>query len=374
MQSRICLISIVVSTAILGSSACGAVPPLSATPTPALAASPTLVPTETSDPTPGPGRLETGEITSRALAGNLLGDPATRTFQVYLPAGYDATNQRYPVAYVLHWYTGTYVTFSGTTSASLEAPISSHNVKPMILVFPDASNKLGGSMYRSSATIGDYETYLAQELVQQIDATYRTLPDRESRGVMGCSMGGIGAIHLGLKYPNVFGVAAPMSPTTYDFQDDPQWETLARFLMYVPQNMDDFRRMPLQAKFLIAMAAATAPNPDKPPFYLDMPLKDVGGKVEIVPEVFDKLNAVDPMSDVRPYLAQPVRLRGLLVYNDTDNGDSPAESAFELDAAHRFDKTLTTLGIAHEYAEVNAGHCEFDFSPILEFMGAHLMY
>jgi pimeloyl-ACP methyl ester carboxylesterase len=355
MQSRIRLISILISAAILGSSACGAMP--------APPATPTLVPTETIVPTPGPSRLETGEIMSQALANNLLGDAAKRKFQVYLPPGYDASNQRYPVVYVLHWYTGTYITFSDTTSASLEALIASHNVKPMILVFPDASNKLGGSMYRSSATIGDYETYLAKELVQQIDATYRTLPDRESRGVMGCSMGGMGAIHLGLKYPDVFSVAAPMSASAYDFQDDPAWRTLGRFLMYVPQNMDDFRRMPLDAKFLIAMAAATAPNPDKPPFYLDMPFKDVGGKVEIAPEVFDKLNAVDPMSDVRPYLAQPVRLRGLLIYNDTDNGISRDEAAFELQAVHRFEQTLSTLGISHQYTEIDAQHCNFTSRP-----------
>jgi hypothetical protein len=45
-----------------------------------------------------------------------------------------------------------------------------------------------------------------------------------------------------------------------------------------------------------------------------------------------------------------------------------------LEAVHRFDEALTSLGIAHEYAEVNSGHCSFDFSPILEFMGTNLTY
>jgi hypothetical protein len=141
---------------------------------PTVASLATLAPTETSVSTPGPGRLETDEITSQALAGNLLGDPATRKFQVYLPSGYDTSNHRYPVVYVLHLYPGDYMSFSGQTPRSLETLIAGDKVEPMILVFPDAYNKLGGSMYWSSPTIGDYETYITRELVQQIDATYRT--------------------------------------------------------------------------------------------------------------------------------------------------------------------------------------------------------
>ena len=83
----------------------------------------------------------------------------------------------------------------------------------MILIFPDANNQLKGSIYLSSPTIGDYETYIAQEVVDLVDATYRTIPDRNSRGITGCSMGGDGSIYLALKYPGVFSVAAPASAT-----------------------------------------------------------------------------------------------------------------------------------------------------------------
>ncbi len=94
----------------------------------------------------------------------------------------------------------------------------------MILVFPNASNKLGGSMYLSSPTIGDYETYLTRELVDFVDANYRTLAQRDSRGITGCSMGADGAMHLALKYPDVYSVAAPYSGT-YDWAKDP-WLTI----------------------------------------------------------------------------------------------------------------------------------------------------
>jgi hypothetical protein len=78
------------------------------------------------------------------------------------------------------------------------------------------------------------------------------------------------------------------------------------------------------------------------------------------------------MNDVTLYLAQPIRLRGLLIFTDADKGDTPEWVAQNLDDNRRLDKDLTSLGIAHQYTEIDASHCIFDFSPILEFMGAIL--
>ena len=221
--------------------------------------------------------------------------------------------------------------------------------------------------------MGDYETYITQELVHQIDASYRTLPNRESRGVMGCSMGGTGALHLGLKYPNVFGVAAPMSAAIYDIENDPFWEIARSEFSSEPMNMADLNLLP-EIKIFFAIAAGAAPNPNKPPFYLDMPFANVNGKAQIVPEVFQKVNALDPMNDVINYLSQPMRLRGLLIFTDTDREDVPELAEFNMEAVRRFDKSLTELGIEHLYVEVDAAHCSFDWSPILEFMGTNLVY
>ena len=73
---------------------------------------PTATPVPNPTPTPvtlaAPGEVATtfGEITSQALAGNLLGDPTTRKYYILLPPDYAASDKRYPVVYVLHWYTG----------------------------------------------------------------------------------------------------------------------------------------------------------------------------------------------------------------------------------------------------------------------------
>jgi enterochelin esterase-like enzyme len=59
----------------------------------------------------------------------------------------------------------------------------------MIFVFPDSKTAHNGSMYSGSPTTGDYETFIAHDLVAWVDAHYRTLPDRRSRGLIGHSMG-----------------------------------------------------------------------------------------------------------------------------------------------------------------------------------------
>ena len=209
------------------------VPP---TPTPPTA-TPTSPAAAEASPTPAAaGKIETvqGKITSNALAGNLLGDPATRTYSVLLPPSYGASDKRYPVVYVLHWYTGKDYSMVGPMLAPYMSLLREDKVQEMIFVFPDASNTFGGSQYLSSPTIGDYETYVTQEFVELVDATYRTIPDRNSRGITGCSMGGDGSIYLALKYPGVFSVAAPAS-ATYDWARDPVlWEEGPELLLKDP--------------------------------------------------------------------------------------------------------------------------------------------
>lgn len=344
--------------------------PTTATPGPPTA-TPTLVP-PAATPAPSPpaaaGKIETieGQITSQALAGNLLGDPTTREFYVLLPPSYATSDKRYPVVYVLHHYTGNAFSMVGPIKLAYQNALRTGDLQEMIFVFPNANNTLGGSGYLSSPTIGDYETYLTQELVAQIDATYRTLADRSGRGITGCSMGGDGSIHLALKYPGTFSVAAPASGT-YDWARDPTWKDGTKGLESLPEDMADVRSLGWQARWLLAGAAAVAPNPAKPPFYLDMPVATVNGEAQIVPEVFDKMAAVDPVHDVDRYLAQPERLRAILIYHGNKDNNGPVELARD------FDKLLSDRGIEHQYLEINAGHCNFHFDPIVKFMSDHLV-
>ena len=109
-------------------------------------------------------------------------------------------------------------------------------------------------------------------------------------------------------------------------------------------------------------AAAAAANPDKPPFYLDMPVALVDGEAEIVPEVVDRIVAADPVHELDRYLSQPERLRAISLFH----GD--ADQMVPVELARSFDKLLSNQGIEHEYVEASFGHCDSDFGPIVQFM------
>ena len=343
-------------------------PPLPTPSQPAPTTKPSSTPPEpvgAGIPTPPKPGLHRGEITSRALANNLLGDPTTRQYYVYLPPGYDISDKRYPVVYVLHGYLQDATSYVLTVPTAEDSLIAKGEAREMIVVFADGSNRLGGSMYLSSPTIGDYETYITKELVSQIDLQYRTLPGRESRGITGCSMGGDGAAHLALKYPDVFSVAAPVSGT-YDWKADPSWEITRTYWDIQPQSWEDWPAIHFWSRAYLATAAAAAANPDKPPFYLDMPFEIIGGEAQIVPGVYERITALDPAHDVLNYLAQPVRLQGLMIY-DSDSGGT-------VEMARGFDKSLSEMGVPHEYVEVKGGeHCALDWAPVLKFMSDQLM-
>jgi enterochelin esterase-like enzyme len=353
--------------------ACGA-PPAEPTPAPpAATAEPTPVPatsTPLPEPTPAPkGRFEGGDITSQALADNLIGDPSTRRYDVYLPPGYDDGDERYPVVYVLHGWRGSYTDFS-KMGPQLKLLMAEGKAQPMILVFVDGDNTFWGSWYRSSPTIGDYESYITRELVDLVDNTYRTLPNPESRGITGCSMGGEGAIHLAFKYPEVYGVAAPVEGIyDYDLEDDswPRWEEGRA--AYEGEPDPPFRGVPWLVVWYTGGAAIAAPNPDKPPLYLDMPFEIADGEGQIVPDVYDKIVALAPKHEVHDYLDQPVRLRGLFIVQQQMNVPEQVASG------RKFDQLLTDLGVEHEYLELDADHCDDTwYGPVLEFMSDHLTF
>jgi enterochelin esterase-like enzyme len=124
-----------------------------------------------------------------------------------------AQSRRYPVIYDLHGYSLTAERWVGILKAreAIDRAIATGKAREMIVVFPDAMSLHNGSMYSSSVATGDWETFIARDLVSYIDSHYRTLAKRDSRGLSGHSMGGYGAFRIGMKRPDVFSVLYPMS-------------------------------------------------------------------------------------------------------------------------------------------------------------------
>src|SRR6266704_7002099 len=131
---------------------------------------------------------------------------------------YKATmNKRYPVVYMLHGFTDNDEKWMGLVKHWINLPnvidkaLASGESREMIVVMPNAFTRFFGSMYSNSVTIGDWEDFIAQELVQYIDAHYRTISDAASRGLAGHSMGGYGTMRIGMKHPEVFSSLYAMS-------------------------------------------------------------------------------------------------------------------------------------------------------------------
>jgi S-formylglutathione hydrolase FrmB len=86
------------------------------------------------------------------------------------------------------------------------------NTRELIVVMPNGFTRFKGSMYSNSIAVGDWETFITKELVGYIDSHYRTLPQAASRGLAGHSMGGYGAMRLGMKSADVFSSIYALSP------------------------------------------------------------------------------------------------------------------------------------------------------------------
>ena len=174
------------------------------------------VKTEVPPVVPGakPDTVEHIKIHGASLEGNLEGDAVDRDVIVFLPPSYAKDkHRRYPVVYALHGYSigAEQWTHEITVPQTIEGAFA-QGAKEMIVVLPDSKTIHNGSMYSSSVTTGDFEKFIAHDVVAYIDAHYRTIPDRMSRGLVGHSMGGYGASRIGMKHPEVFGSLYIMCP------------------------------------------------------------------------------------------------------------------------------------------------------------------
>lgn len=135
---------------------------------------------------------------------NLVG--AELPYEVALPPDYNAaasTTKRYPVLYLLHGLGGEPRQWLNLGAGEMA---SRHN---LIIVMADGR----ASFYTDSASAPaeKFESYFVRELVPDVDRRFRTVASREGRAVGGLSMGGYGALKYGIKYPEMFAVAASMS-------------------------------------------------------------------------------------------------------------------------------------------------------------------
>ncbi|MDZ7606439.1 MAG: alpha/beta hydrolase-fold protein [Cyclobacteriaceae bacterium] len=258
------------------------------------------------------GTKEHIKVYSKAIEGNLVGDPAERDVTVYLPPTYKSDpNRHYPVLYMLHGFTDNESKWFGweehwiNLHKVIDSALAEGKSKEMIVVMPNAYNRFKGSMYSSSVTIGDWETFISKELVGYIDNNYRTIPNAESRGLAGHSMGGYGTIRLGMKYPEVWSSIYLLSACCMDGVVTNSTEFMNS--VEAITTIDQLQSANFGVIATLASAAAWAPNPDKPPFYLDLPFANG----EVLPEIAAKFSANRTLYVIDQYIPNLKKLHAI---------------------------------------------------------------
>lgn len=122
-------------------------------------------------------------------------------YQIYLPPGYEGSDQRYPVVYFLHGMTDNEATHPYLFPI-LDKALKAGEIKPMILVY----TMCGRTSWYADAPDGSVmgETVFVKELIPHVEATYRTQAVKGGRALQGWSMGGHGALKFAFKYPDLF--------------------------------------------------------------------------------------------------------------------------------------------------------------------------
>ncbi len=318
------------------------------------------------EPGAKPVRVETVRIHGSRLEGNLEGNAVDREALVFLPPSYERDkNRRYPVVYALHGYS----IGAAQWAKEIHVPQTiegafARGVPEMIVVLPDSKTVHNGSMYSSSVTVGDFERFIAEDVVRFMDARYRTIPKRSSRGLVGHSMGGYGATRIGMKHADVFGSLYIMSPCCLSPRSAGQSNPEADKALEEVKTPADSARLPFFVRAQLATAAAWSPNPKNPPLYLDLPVKD--GKPR--PDVLARWAANAPLAFLDQYISDLRSYRGIAL----DVGD---RDFLRADAA-RLHEALEAYGIAHDFEIYPGDHTSavairFQ-NHVLPFFGKHL--
>ena len=291
------------------------------------------------------GRVVSFIIKAKTLQ-NTGGENPNRKVSVYLPPGYEQGSKRFPVIYYLHGFSGTDSIYANMKMI-LDRGIGQKKIRPFIFVQASHFTLYEGSFYTNSSLTGNWADFTAKELVEYVDKNFRTMASRESRAIGGHSMGGYGAIKLGMLYPDVFSSVYALSPG------------LMAFVKEFGPNSDSFKELgkiktseelkkTYYPKVLIAVGRAWSPNPAKPPFYCDVPFTYRGDSLIVDNAVLEKWNQNMPVYMVDKYAGNLRKLKALKL----DWGRNDA-SRFSVQCG-MFSQRLENLGIEH-FAEEYIG-------------------
>lgn len=305
------------------------------------------------------GRVEVRQVLGPSLAGNALGVPSTRRVSVYLPPSYDSSPERaYPTVYLLHGIMDSDTTWTvpwrgspagyDTMQALMDRGIEAGLLAEMILVIPDSEKTCH---YTNSPLKGNWEDFFRLDLVAFVDGEYRTVADAAARGIAGHSMGGHGAIKLGMKYPEVFGAVYALNPSLLGWGGDVSVDNPAFAALATLDSPDDLPAANFYLQALAGVGQCFSPSPSGSPFMTDFPFEVRDGQVVRAMPGFGRWQQQMPLYLIDAYADNLRRLRGLAF-----------DSAFVEQFSHipvtskAFSDALVARGIPHRFEMYNGDH------------------
>jgi len=309
------------------------------------------------------GKIIREMVHGKSLENNATGEAVERSVTIYLPPGYEtAPDKRYPVLYLLHgiadndqnwtraWAKGN--DGYATISEIMNKGISEKRFGEIIVVMPGQRTKAFGSFYVNSSATGNWEDFTVKDLVGFVDGKYRTLAKASSRGIAGHSMGGYGALTLGMKHPEVFSVVYGMNAAVVGWGADltvnsPNFSSILKI-----KSVDELMKTDdLYTIATVTLAQAFSPNPNNPPFFADLPFAMIDGKLQPSAPAYAKWEEKFPVNMVRTYRANLLKLRGFRF-------DSGYEDEFKFIPVNSraLSAELTKNGVEHVFEEYNGDH------------------
>ena len=314
------------------------------------------------------GSLVQFEIVSELLKDNALNDPFTRTVYVYLPANYDDLEQeniKLPVMYYLAAYSNSangivgWRAFGESITERLDRLIAEGKIGDTIVVMPDCFTCLGGNQYIDSPAVGNYASYIVEEVVPIVEENFRVKKGNNHRAVLGKSSGGFAAMRFAMDFPGFWTAIANQSGDAgFDVLYQRDFPTVANVLANYKGDIAHFIKRFWKAKkthgtdiltlMMICMAATYDPQDEiELPFDLNT--------CEIKPKNWQNWLKHDPVNRVTQHVEALKQLKGLYM-------DCGFRDQFMIHyGMRRLAKQLDKYAIEYFYEEFNGTHSNIDY-------------
>jgi putative esterase len=317
------------------------------------------------------GRFEEHTFRSAVLEGNPLGDPHERPLWVYVPPSYDDDpDRRFPSVYVIQGLTGQLDMWRNRSPFRRNFPeladdlFARGDAPPVVVVWVDCWTSLGGSQFLDSPGTGKYLTYLCDEIVPWVDERYRTIADREHRGIQGKSSGGYGAMAVPMLRPELWGgLATHAGDALFEMCYLPEFRDSVRALRdeydgSFDSFWKDFRSRPALSKdsdgHLLndwCMAACYSADDDGT---VNLPYDPATGR--LVPAVWDRWLELDPVRMVAGHADAVRSMRAIYI-------DAGKKDEYFLDlGAEAFRRELEAIGVTdYSFELFDATHMSIEY-------------